>query len=154
MKAIPAAALLVAVSTFGACQNSDTAAPSLQQVVVEPPATTDTFVGTVPVKGSDSHQFTISQAGTVSITLTAAGPPPTITMGLGIGAGSTTDSTVCNLLQTGVVPTAAGTTPQITGTVSQTGPYCVEVFDANLITGFAGTQTDAVNYTVTVTHPK
>ena len=148
---LSAAALLAAVLALSACQSSSDSGASLVPTVVEPPATTETFTGTVAVKSSSSSPFTISQAGTIAITLTAAGPPSTVTMGLGVGAPDSAG--VCQVFQTGFVATQAGTAPQISGTVSQTGAYCVSVFDASLITGVTGNQSDTVTYTVTVKHP-
>ena len=141
--AIPA--LIAAALAIAACQSSSDNTTSLTPTVVEPPSITETFMGTVPVKGFSSSPFTVSQVGTVSITLTAAGPPPTIFMGIGVG---TPDSNgVCQVLSTNAVPAQASTAPQLSGTVSQTGAYCVSVFDI-------GNQSDTVTYSVTVTHPK
>ncbi|HEV3139645.1 MAG TPA: hypothetical protein VGY57_03970 [Vicinamibacterales bacterium] len=138
------AALVVAVLAIAACQSSSRSSSSLQPTVVEPPSKTETFSGIVPVNGSSSSPFTISQAGTLAITLTAAGPPSTIFMGLGVGAPDANG--VCQLFPTGVVSAQGSTTPQLSGTVSQTGAYCVSVFDI-------GNQSDTVTYSVTVTHP-
>lgn len=100
------------------------------------------FTGTVPVGGSDIHNFTIVLSnGQVNITLTQAGPPSTIYMGLGIGTPS---GLSCALLSGASVATPAGTVAQLVGT-AQAGTYCVAVFDA-------GNQSADVTYSVTVTH--
>jgi hypothetical protein len=109
-----------------------------------PPATrtTDTFTGTVPVAGSAFHSFPVSKTGLVEATLTAAGPPSTIVLGLGLGAPG--DSR-CVPFAGASASAPAGTTPQISGTISP-GTLCVEVHDI-------GNETAPVSYTVTVTHP-
>ncbi len=105
--------------------------------------TTDTFTGTVPVKGSDFHSFPIAQAGQVDATLTAAGPPPTIAMGLALGTLDA--SSTCVPFAGGSTNVVAGANVQLSGTVSP-GTLCVQVRDI-------GNQTAPVTYTVTVTHP-
>src|SRR6185295_1323372 len=112
-RTLPAAALLAGVVVLSACQNSDSAS-SLQPTVVEPPATTEVFPGTVPVKGSSSSNFTVSQVGTISITLTAAGPPASIFMGLGVGMPDATGA--CQVFAASAVAVQAGATPQLSGT--------------------------------------
>jgi len=99
-------------------------------------------MGTVDVGSSDSKNFTVAQTGTVNVTLIAAGPPPTIFMGLGVGTPS---GSACALLSGGATITPAGTTAQLSGTLTS-GTYCVQVSDV-------GNQTSSINYTVTVAHP-
>lgn len=134
-------ALVVAcLAVSVACDNSDGGDSSLPTS----PATliTDTFVGTVQPMASDAHNFTITQAGQVAITLTAAGPPPTIFMGLGVGSVGADGS--CTLLPGGATSTQAGANAQLSGT-ALAGNFCVVVFDI-------GNQSGPVNYTVTVSH--
>jgi hypothetical protein len=104
--------------------------------------TTDTFNGTVALKSSDAKNFTVSKAGTVNVTLTAAGPPSTIVMGIGIGLPKDSG---CVVLPGASQNTAAGASVQLSGTVSP-GTLCVQVADI-------GNQTAPVTYTVTVAHP-
>jgi hypothetical protein len=104
--------------------------------------TTDTFTGTTPIAGSAFHTFTVSQAGQVDVTLTAAAPPATIVMGVGLGEPA---DAKCVLFAGALASTPAGTSPQLSGTVSPAS-LCVEVHDL-------GNQTAPVTYTVTVTHP-
>jgi len=129
---------------ISACNNDtdSTFAPT----IVAPPSKTDTFSGTVAVKGSDSHPFTTSNYGAMSITLTAAGPPDTIVMGVGIGAPASVSDPTCLVYQNASQSTAAGAAPQLSGNIPA-GSYCVNVFDV-------GNQTAAVNYSVTVVHPQ
>src|SRR5207247_583718 len=105
------------------------------------PATTETFTGTVPVAGLDFHTFNAA-AGPLTVTLTAAGPPATITMGVGLG--SPTD-TACTLFSGGTTNAQAGTMPQLSGTLTSSGPLCLEVFALE-------NQSSAVTYSVTVIH--
>lgn len=108
---------------------------------------TDTFTGTVPlpvagVPQEDVHPFTVAVAGSISVTLTAAGPPPTITMGLGIGNPAADGS--CSFLSGGTTQTPAGSTAQLSGSLAA-GTYCVAVGDI-------GNALQPISYTVTVAH--
>jgi len=131
--------LLTLALTTAACSGSDST-PS----VTTPAATTttETFTGTVqPNFGVDFHSFTVAQTGTVSVTLTAAGPPATIFMGLGIGTPS---SSTCAVISGDSTIAPASATAQLSGTVSA-GSYCVQVYDV-------GNETAPVLYSVTVAH--
>src|SRR6185436_21157506 len=131
-------ALLLALTlASAACKKDD--APTTPSA---PATKTDTFSGTVQVKSSANHTFTVENSGQVSVTLTAASPPATIAMGIAVG---TPANGACGRLSGATVTTAAGATAQLTGVVSP-GMLCVEIFDV-------GNQTAAVTYTVTVTHP-
>jgi hypothetical protein len=117
--------------------------------IVTPSGTvvTDTFSGSVPlpiagVLQADIHNFTVTVAGSLNVTLTAAGPPPTITMLLAIGTPSSTGN--CSILPSGSTQVAAGTTAQLSGTV-EAGTYCVAVGDV-------GNALQPIAYTVTVAH--
>jgi len=137
MKALVPFALLVAL-TAAACGDKSsvsTTTPTTTQ-------TTETFSGTVAVKGSNAHNFSVSAPGAVIVTLTVASPPATVVMGVGIG---TPTGSTCALLTGASVDTAAGTTAQLSGVVTA-GALCVQVYDV-------GNQTSPVSYTVTVVHP-
>ena len=123
----------------GGCTSNDTTATTTSATVTR---TTDTFTGTTPIAGSAFHTFTVSQAGEVDATLTAAAPPSTIVMGFGLGEPA--DST-CVPFAGAERSTPAGASPQLLGTVSP-ATLCVEVHDI-------GNQTAPVTYTVTVIHP-
>ena len=137
MKRLGAVALVLVLAA--ACNKSNSTAPTTTPTA---PITTETFTGTVPVGGSDSHTFTVSATGAVNFTLTAAGPPSGIYMGLGIGTPK--DST-CALLPGASTTAQAAATPQLSGTTTA-GTLCAEVHDV-------GNQTAPVTYTVTVSHP-
>jgi hypothetical protein len=135
-------AVAVAVAAAG-CDTADptttTTAPS---TIVQP--TVENFTGTVAVGGSDFKPFPVLlSGGTLTVTLTAAGPPSSITMVLGVG---TVNGSSCVLLSGGSLVTQAATTPQLSGQVNA-GAYCVQVADTG-----TGTQTGPVTYAVTVTH--
>ena len=79
-------AVLACIALSVACDNSggDSSTSPTATVV----RTTDTYTGTVQPMSSDTHNFNVSQAGQVDVSLTAAGPPSTIFMGLGVGSPS------------------------------------------------------------------
>jgi len=131
--------LLALALTTAACSGSDST-----PTVTTPAAntTTETFTGTVqPNFGVDFHSFTVAQAGTVSVTLTAAGPPATIFMGLGIGTPS---ASTCAVISGDSTIAPASATAQLSGTVAA-GSYCVQVYDV-------GNEAAPVTYSVTVAH--
>lgn len=125
--------LLLALGVAACGGDSSTTTPT-------PSTTTDTFTGTVPVGGSDAHNFTVAQSSGVDVTLTAAGPPDGIVMGIGVGSGGSP----CTLFAQASTRTSAGASAQLAGGLSP-GTFCVSVFDV-------GNQTDPVTYTVTVAH--
>jgi len=138
IKACVAAACLAAVglAAFGCNNGGDsTTTPSPQTV-------SETFTGTVAVQGSDFHNFTVSAAGEVDITITAAGPPSTIFVSLAVGTPS---GTTCTPIPTATINTQAGAVPQLSGTANP-GTLCVIVSDV-------GNFTAPITYSVTVVHP-
>ncbi len=131
------ALLAVGAVAFASCgsSTSPSATPS-------PTRTTDTFTGVLASKGAMYHLFTVAALGQVDLTLTKTDPVATITLGLGV---TQTASGACiPVLLAYNNAAVAGTV--ITGT-ADVGAYCAAVYDV----GNVGT--DAVNYTVTVTHP-
>ncbi len=134
-------ALAAMVIAGAACSSGSSDSGSIVGPTTTTPASTETFTGTVPVAGLDFHTFN-ALAGPLTVTLTTAGPPATIMMGLGLG--SPTDTT-CTLYASATTNTAAGTSPQLSGTLTSGGPICVEVFDI-------GNQASEVTYSVTVIH--
>jgi hypothetical protein len=103
---------------------------------------TQTFTGTIQPGGASNDPFTVTVAGTVSITLVSAGPPATITMGLGVGNPSSTGT--CAFIQGGTTTATAGSTAQLSGQLGA-GSYCVAVVDI-------GNAAGPITYTVTVAH--
>jgi hypothetical protein len=103
---------------------------------------TEAFSGTLAVQGSSMFTFTVTQAGTVSVTLASLSPSSTVAVGLGIGTPSGTSS--CTL--TSSTPNAiAGSTAQLTVTANS-GAWCVKVYDV-------GNLTAASTFTINVFHP-
>jgi hypothetical protein len=134
LKGAAAVALVAAVCVVGCSENTVLSAPSNSNVG-------ETFSGTVPVGGSDSHPFKTA-SGQVNVLLAAAGPPDTITMGIGVGLW---DGSTCTLLPGATTTASAGPTAQFSGAVSQ-GTFCVQVYDV-------GRETATIQYRVSVVHP-
>lgn len=129
-------AALAAVLSLAACNKSSS---STTTPTTPSSKTTDTFTGTVAVKGSDAHNFTVNTSGQVDVTLTTANP--SVSMGLSVGVPN---GSACPAVQGGSVVAVAGSTAQLSGVMSP-ATYCVAVFDI-------GNQSQAVSYTVTVAH--
>ncbi len=130
--------LTAALALTTACSNSDSSTTPTPIT-----RTTETFNGTVPVRGSFSNTFTVSQSGETDVTLTAATPPSDIAMGLAVGVPDASSN--CVPITGPMTVTPAGATPQLT-VVTSPGKLCVLVRDV-------GNATAAVTYTVTVLHP-
>ena len=108
--------------------------------------TTESFSGTIKPGGGAYHTFTVTQAGTVSATLTSLSPQTTIQMGLGIG---TVTGAVCTLVSYASNVTIGGAVQAATGTAQGTvsvGSCCVMIFDV-------GNVEDSDDYAITVAHP-
>ena len=128
-------AALAAALCIVACTKSSTSSSTTPTST----KTTDTFSGTVAVKGTDVHSFTVNSSGQVDVTLTAANPA--VTMGLSIGVPN---GSACPAIAGGSVVANAGSTAQLSGILSP-ATYCVAAFDI-------GSQSQPVSYTVTVAH--
>jgi putative hemolysin len=138
------AALFAAALSVSACQTSDNSNQTpLQPTVVQPTLSTKTFTGTVNVASQTNTNFTTTDAGTLAVTLTAAGPPATITMGMFLGQPLTSDATQCVNAFGLSGTTQASSTPQISVT-APAGNYCVAIGDVGQATG-------PISYTFTVT---
>jgi len=136
-----ATAVLVSTLLAAGCSsgnNQTTTTPSTTTSL-----TTETFTSIVPPQGLLAHAFTAAAAGTVSVTLTTAGPPPTILMGLGLGVPNPLGPG-CSLTMS--VNTAAGSTPQITSAADE-GTYCVAIFD------IGNAPPTGVDFFISITHP-
>jgi hypothetical protein len=107
------------------------------------PTFSEDFAGTVDADGSNFYSFSVTQYGTVNVTLTSVGGtyvPAGLQLGLGLGTPSGTD---CSTTQT--ITTRSGSSPQLTGTY-QAGVYCVRVYDVGNVFG-------AANFAVTIAYP-
>jgi hypothetical protein len=139
-RVVLAACLAAAVMSLAACGGSSSGGGVTTSPSPTPQPKTETFNGTVAVRGCSANNFTTTADGEVDVTLTAAGPPSNVAMSLSLG---TPIGGTCSLIQ-GPTTVSAGSSPQITGNAT-TGTYCVNVCDS-------GAQTGTVNYTVTVQH--
>ncbi|MGC4084880.1 MAG: hypothetical protein QM736_22895 [Vicinamibacterales bacterium] len=100
-----------------------------------PTSSTELFTGTLSPGGSSFYSFTVTNAGTVSITLASLASsrvglvlPSRLTIGLGVpnGFGCATTSTV---------DTAPGLTAQLTASGAKDNIYCVNLADPGVLTG-------------------
>ena len=141
-----------AVLAAGCGGDSSSASPTAPSLM----ATNDVLTGTVasPMNGvlqSSFNTFVVGQGGgSVSVTLTSAIETlpdgsllPTVTMGLGVGSVS---NNTCSLFANSFATAQGGAAPQLSGTISSNGTYCVQVSDVS-------TQLGPVTYSVLVTHP-
>jgi hypothetical protein len=127
----------VAAACGGSSNTSNITAPSGT-------LTTETFTGTVNPGTTKVHTFTVATPGSVSVTMTAAGPPATITMGLGIGNPDASGN--CIFLSGGTTQAIASTTtPQLSGNLTASGLYCVAIGDI-------GNAAGPITYTIVVSH--
>jgi hypothetical protein len=134
---------LIAAAVFAASCGGSTTSPTVV-TPANPTVVTETFTGTVQIGGTNVHTFTVNAPGTLSVTMTAAGPPATITMGLGIGNPSA--SGTCVFLSGGTTQaTASTTTPQLSGSLATSGVYCVAIGDI-------GNAAGPITYSLTVSH--
>jgi hypothetical protein len=134
MKAAVFCVLVLASLGVGCSNSTSTTAPTT------PTITTDTFTSTVTVHGATSHPFMVTTAGTISVTLTAAGPRGTI-VGLGLGIPNA-DGSNCNLDVS--LSATASTTPQITSNADP-GLYCIDVWDVGKLTADVGISVQIVH---------
>jgi len=137
-------ACLIAACAFATAGCSTSTDPTTDTTTTAPttPAIVENFSGTVPVLGSDVHNFTVVLTNDpITIDLTTAGPPATITEGFGIGSpvGGT-----CQLLSGGTATAAASATAQLSGSIPS-GTYCFMVYDV-------GNQAAPITYTAVISH--
>src|SRR5258708_7505447 len=127
MRRVSVPALFAAALAVASCQSSTDSGSSLTPTVVQPTLTTMTFSGNVDPNATSSNNFTTTQSGTISLTLTAAGPPPTITVGLVLGQPLSTDATQCVNAFGIAGTTTASTTPVVTTQPAPAGTYCIAI---------------------------
>jgi hypothetical protein len=133
--------LLVACSltTFAGCALAAPSAPSPST----PTRTTDTFEGSFKYQGSAAHAFTVTEAGSVEVRVTALSPLSTMAIGTSVGTWNGTSCTAANIRNDNARVGAAA----LSGT-TQPGDYCVNLYDSGNVPS-----TWTVTYTVEVTHP-
>ena len=105
-----------------------------------PPTITETFTGSLAPLATNSHPFVVQQVGGVAVTLKSV--DPLAKLSIAVGTPSTTTG-LC--IATNPVATEPGSAPQLTGTVTVKGPFCLAVSDT-------GNITETTSYTVTVFH--
>jgi hypothetical protein len=125
--------LSLSVLTFGC---SDPVAPPAPTPVA--PTITETFDDTLVVLGSNSHTFNVQQVGGLKVSI--ANVTPSAAVNLAVGTSSVSGCIVISNLTA-----VASTTPQISGTATVPGTFCVLVSDV-------GNLVEPVTYTVTIIH--
>jgi hypothetical protein len=133
MKRILVLVLGFSLATFGC---SDPVAPTTPTPAA--PTVTDTFNGTLLILGSNTHPFTVEQIGAIRVSVTGIRPGAAVGVGVGTPSGAN-----CVLIQN--LTAVPGPDPQISGTATITGTFCVSVFDV-------GNLVQSVDYVVTVRH--
>lgn len=133
MKRILWAVLGAALVTAGC---ADPVAPVTPVPAV--PTVTDTFSDTLLVAGANTHQFTVTAIGGVSITLSSLNPGASV--GLGVGTPSLGNCSVIDH-----VAAVAGQSVLLSGTATVPGSYCVTIFDL-------GNLVEPAVYTINVLH--
>lgn len=122
----PFAAFLVLASAMmaAACNPFDnSSSPSTST------STTDTFSGLLAQGGSTIFTFSVTTAGSVSVTLTSVSPPTISPLGLGVGTANGATCTVTNSTSSAT----AGSGAQLTVNENP-GSYCVKVSDLGNLT--------------------
>jgi hypothetical protein len=136
------AAALLALAVLGAaCGNTNTPTPTTPTAPTSP--VTETLNGSMAKNGTAIRTFTASKSGTVSVTLSAAGPPSSIVLGLGLGIRGATGAD-CRFSTT--INTPAGAAAQLTAAVDA-GTYCAGTYDI----GNVGP--NGITVTVSILHP-
>ena len=136
--------MLLSVSALGCNTQTADNSTATTTPTATAPSQNEVFTGTLAPQGINLHSFNVAAVGTLSITLTAAGPPSTIFIAVGVGTPTTTATgTTCSILATNTVQ--AGAASAISGTVQVPGPYCLQVSDV-------GNLTANITYSVLVTH--
>jgi hypothetical protein len=142
MRHVAPLVLFVLVALTAACSDNT---PSSTAPSSTTPTTPFYFTGTLAPQGSSFYSFTLTQAGTLGITVVslATGPfSPTPATVVGIGYGVPVGSG-CSL--TASARTNAGLTAQLV-TASGAGIFCVSIFDV-------GTLTAPTDFVIRIVHP-
>lgn len=120
--------LVLTVLVLAGC--SDATTPTSPTDTTTPtaasPIYSEEFNDTLPVGGAAFYSFTVTQYGTVNVSLTSVSGqyvPSTVTVGLGLGKP---DAETCTTSSS--ISTQSGAGPQLTGTYDP-GVYCVKVSD-------------------------
>lgn len=116
--------------TAAACSDDTPTSPTTTDTTTTTtaaaPAYFEDFSGAIGVSSSAFYSFTVTQYGTVNVTLASMGGtyvPATVMMALGIGVP---EAEGCSM--TATINTAPGAGPHLSGTY-QPGVYCVRIAD-------------------------
>jgi hypothetical protein len=129
-------ALILTVALFASACDSDEPAAPLEP---EPVQVTDPFSGTLTLNGAARHTFTTQRAGSLTATLGELSPDSAAIVSLSLG---TWNGQSCQVI---IAKDDATSLSSVIGTASA-GNFCVRLSDPN------GSLTQAIDYTVTVTH--
>ena len=141
----PAALTLLVLASLAVGCSTDQSATAPSTTSTTSTASPYFFAGTLTPSGSGFYSFSLTQAGTVSLTVVSLSvgaftPTPGTVVGVGFG---TPAGTGCSL--TSSVRTSAGLTAQLT-TAAAVGTFCVSVLDV-------GTLSRATDFVVRIVHP-
>jgi hypothetical protein len=146
MKSVTDIGMCVLLILSTACRHTDSPT-SPTSTTTTPAAASPTyseeFGDTLPVSGAAFYSFTVTQYGTVNVSLTSVSGtyvPSTVTLGLGLGKP---DGETCATSSS--ISTQSGAGPQLTGTYDP-GVYCVKVSDV-------GNLFSAARFVVTIAYP-
>jgi hypothetical protein len=129
--------VLVAVLAMSACGEDPFETPTNPNPAVP---VTETFNGTVTLRGAQTHTFTTAASGTVTATLKFLVPDNQVKMGFALG---TYNGVACQLV---ITKTDAVEASVITGAVSALGSLCVYIHDV-------GNLVQPTEYEIEVVHP-
>jgi hypothetical protein len=138
--------LLTAIAAAG-CNTQTANNPTSTTTTPSAPTITEpAFAGTLKMGGTPQIlTFSVVQVGPLTVTLTAAGPPTNVVVGMALGTPTfTSTGTTCTPIATANAQVGVNA-PQLSGTVSSSGAYCLAVFDP-------GTLTADITFSVTVAH--
>ncbi len=89
--------------------------------------------------GTNQHPFSVRQVGGVKVTLSSVDPAASVRIGLGTISGPT-----C-VVVTSILVDPGAPAPQLSGTATVTGNFCVSISDP-------GTLAEQVTYTIDLIH--
>jgi hypothetical protein len=118
--------LLTAIGCGGDTPTSPTTTDTTTTATAASPAFFEDFAGTLPVSGESFYSFTVTQYGTVNVTLSSIGGmyvPSTVMVSLGLGTPSGETCTAGS-----PVNIAASAGPHLSESY-QPGVYCVRIAD-------------------------
>lgn len=137
--------ILFALAANVGCGDDTPTSPTETTTAATPatPVHFEDWIDTLAVGGERFYSFTVTQYGTVNVSLTGVSGqyvPGTVTLEMGLGTPS---AETC--ASTSIISTQAGTGPQLTGTY-EPGVYCVIVRDV-------GNLFSAAQFSITVAYP-